>query len=90
MSTRARQAGPPGWCILSQFERPTLAAPSLRTVFADFGALYAANGLIGFLFAATGPVAIILSVAGRAGLAPAELASWMFGVFLGVDGVDAP
>jgi benzoate membrane transport protein len=37
--------------------------------------------LIGFIFAATGPVAIILSVGTRGGLSPEELASWVFGVF---------
>jgi benzoate membrane transport protein len=48
---------------------------------ADFGPTYAANGFIGFVFAASGPTAIILSVGTRGGLSPAELASWMFGVF---------
>lgn len=55
--------------------------PSLRQVFADFGLTYVANGLVGFIFAATGPVAIILSVGMRGGLSQAELASWVFGVF---------
>ena len=67
--------------MVPRLERPGVAAPSLRTVLRDFGTVYAANGFIGFLFAATGPVAIILSVAGRAGLSAAELASWIFGVF---------
>ena len=67
--------------VASVLERPDGAAPPLRTVLADFGAVYAANGFIGFLFAATGPVAIIISVAARAGLSAAELASWVFGVF---------
>ena len=48
---------------------------------ADFGPRYAANGFIGWLFAATAPVAIILSVGTRGGLSEAELASWIFGVF---------
>lgn len=81
MDIQLKPGGVRGWRILSQLEWPTVAAPSLRTVFADFGMVYAASGFIGFLFAATGPVAIILSVAGRAGLTPAELASWIFGVF---------
>ena len=62
-------------------ERPTRQPPGLRQVFADSGLSYLANGLIGFIFAATGPVAIILSVGTRGGLSQAELASWVFGVF---------
>jgi benzoate membrane transport protein len=50
-------------------------------MFADFGPTYAANGFIGFVFAATAPVAIILSVGSRGGLTESELASWIFGVF---------
>lgn len=52
-----------------------------RQALSDFGPTYAANGFIGCLFAATGPVAIILSVATRAGLTEAQIASWLFGVF---------
>src|SRR6201989_2419216 len=48
-------------------------------MLSDFGLLYAANGLIGFLFAATAPGAIILAVG--AGLSKAEIASWIFAVF---------
>ena len=53
----------------------------MRRLWADFGPVYAANGLTGFVFAATGPVAIILAVGTGGGLSAAELASWMFGVF---------
>src|SRR5215217_3808049 len=67
--------------MISALERPTSPTPSLRQVLADFGPIYAANGFIGFVFAATGPVAIILSVGTSGGLSPAELASWIFGVF---------
>ncbi len=56
-------------------------ATTLRRALADFGPTYAANGLIGFVFAATGPVAVILSVASRGGLSQAEIASWVFGSF---------
>ena len=55
--------------------------PTLREVWADFGPLYATNGVIGMLFAATGPVAIILSVGTAGHLTAAELASWIFGIF---------
>lgn len=47
----------------------------------DLGTVYAVNGLIGFLFAATGPVAVILSVGLRGGLSESDLASWIFGAF---------
>jgi benzoate membrane transport protein len=52
-----------------------------RKFQADIGPLYAANGLIGFIFAATGPVAVILSVGIAGGLSEAQLASWIFGAF---------
>lgn len=60
-------------------EKPVLPLP--RHALADFGPLYAANAVVGFLFAASGPVAIILSVGGRAGLSESDLASWIFGAF---------
>ncbi len=62
-------------------ELPAGPVPSRHRVLADFGPLYAANGFIGFVFAASGPLAIILSVGTGGGLSPAELASWVFGVF---------
>jgi benzoate membrane transport protein len=63
------------------FERPAQRPPSLRQFLADFGGVYAANGLIGFIFAASGPVAIILSVGIAGGLSQSDLASWLFGSF---------
>jgi len=62
-------------------ERPPGPPPSAARVLADFGPIYAVNGLIGFIFAATGPVAIVLSTGSRGGLGQAELASWLFGSF---------
>ena len=50
-------------------------------MWADFGGGYVANGFIGWVFSATAPVAIILSVGTQGGLSEAELASWIFGVF---------
>jgi len=63
------------------FERPARPLLSLRRIARDFGTVYAANGLIGLIFAATGPVAVILAVGVQGGLSQAELASWVFGVF---------
>jgi len=53
----------------------------MRRLLADFGTVYAANGLVGFIFAATGPVAIILAVGAQGGLSEADLSSWIFGAF---------
>ena len=47
----------------------------------DFGGIYAVNGLIAFIFAASGPVAIILAVGAQGGLQEADLSSWIFGAF---------
>ena len=48
----------------------------------DVGLVYAANAVIGLIFAATGPVAVILAVGAQGRLSQTELASWIFGVFL--------
>src|SRR4030095_8673199 len=55
--------------------------PGLRQMVADSGGLYVANAVIGFIFAATGPVAIILAVGAQGGLAESDLSSWIFGAF---------
>ena len=62
------------------------ASASSRRVLSDFGPTYVTNGFIGWLFAATGPVAITLSVATGAGLREDEIASWLFGIFF-INGV---
>lgn len=67
--------------LLSHLERPAQPPPAPRQVLADLGLRYMANGFIGWMFSATAPVAIILSVGSRGGLSEAELASWLFGVF---------
>jgi benzoate membrane transport protein len=53
----------------------------LRRALADFGGVYFVNAIVAFIFAASGPVAIILSVGTRGGLAPSDLSSWIFGAF---------
>ena len=62
-------------------ETPHARPPSLRELLADFGGTYAVNGLVAFIFAASGPVAIILAVGTRGGLSESDLASWIFGAF---------
>jgi benzoate membrane transport protein len=61
-------------------ERPAARPPGFRRLLADVGLIYVVNGFIGLIFAATGPVAVVLAV-GRQGLTPRELASWIFGIF---------
>jgi len=53
----------------------------LRRLAADFGGVYALNGLIAFVFATTGPVAVILAVGAQGRLSESDLASWIFGAF---------
>ncbi len=62
-------------------ERPVRPLPGPRRLLRDAGGVYAANGLIGVVFAATGPVAVILAVGAQGGLSEEELASWIFGAF---------
>ena len=67
--------------MIGPLESPAPQRPGLRQLWRDFGLEYAANGFIGWLFAITAPVAIILSVGSRGGLSEAEIASWVFAVF---------
>lgn len=67
--------------MFTPIERPTERPPVPGTVLSDFGPLYASSGFIGWLFAVTAPVAIILAVGSGGGLSEAEIASWIFGVF---------
>jgi benzoate membrane transport protein len=53
----------------------------MRRIAADFGGVYAANALVAFIFAASGPVAIILAVGAQGGLSASDLSSWIFGAF---------
>jgi benzoate membrane transport protein len=62
-------------------EKPPARPPGLRMVLADFGGVYAVNALVAFVFAASGPIALILAVGTRGGLGESDLASWIFGAF---------
>ncbi len=62
-------------------ERPARPLPNLRRLARDIGTVYAGNGLVGLIFAATGPVAVILAVGAQGGLSQEQLSSWIFGVF---------
>ena len=50
-----------------------------RGFWRDLGIAHIGNGLAGFFFAASGPLAIILATGRKGGLTEAELASWVFG-----------
>ena len=63
-------------------EKPALPFSGARRFAADFGVHYAATALVAFLFACTGPVAIILSVGARSGLSESDIASWIFASFV--------
>lgn len=64
-----------------RLEKPLLPLPGPRQIVADFGPAYAANAIVAFLFAASGPVAIILAVGARGGLSESDIASWIFAAF---------
>ncbi|MEO7939448.1 MAG: hypothetical protein ABIR55_12560, partial [Burkholderiaceae bacterium] len=75
MPVTARIRAPAADGLLRHLERPALPRPGWRDLLSDFGPGYAAHGFIGWVFAATAPVAILLSVGTRGGLSEAELAS---------------
>jgi benzoate membrane transport protein len=62
-------------------ERPAAPPPSPGAALADFGGVYGVNAFVAFIFAASGPVAIILAVGTRGGLSASDLSSWIFGSF---------
>ena len=57
-------------------ERPIWPVAGAGRLARDIGPAYAANGLIGLIFAATGPVAVILAVGAQGGL---RRSSWRRG-----------
>ena len=62
-------------------EQPARPATGLSQALSDLGGEYAINAVVAFIFAASGPVAIILSVGTRGGLSESDLSSWIFGSF---------
>ena len=59
-------------------DSPAAAAPG-PSFWRDLSLAHIANAVVGFLFAASGPLAIILATGTRGGLSEAEIASWVFG-----------
>ena len=64
----------------SLLERPGVAPAGLRSLLRDLGVPYVSNGLIGFIFSASGPIAVTLAVGTAGGLTEGQLASWVFGI----------
>jgi benzoate membrane transport protein len=60
--------------VLERFARPW---PSAGEIAGGLRGHHVANALVSFLFACTGPVALILTVGIAGGLKPAEIASWI-------------
>jgi benzoate membrane transport protein len=59
-------------------DSPAVSAPG-PSFWRDLSLTHIANAVVGFLFAASGPLAIILATGTRGGLSEAEIASWVFG-----------
>ncbi|MCP4328239.1 MAG: benzoate transporter [Alphaproteobacteria bacterium] len=55
--------------------------PRPGEIWRDFGTTYAASAFVAFVFAASGPVAVVLSVGAQGGLSESDMASWLFGCF---------
>jgi len=53
-----------------------------RDVRTGLNAATLSNGVVGFLFAATGPVALVFAAAAKGGLGEADISAWLFGGFL--------
>lgn len=68
-------------------EPSTATRPGIRTILSDMTATSVGNAFVALLFAASGPVAVILAAAAAAnggeGLSGDLVSSWIFGVFLG-------
>lgn len=62
-------------------ERPELRLPGPSTILKHSGVENCVTAAVAFLFAVTGPVAILLTVGTNGGLTEAELSSWIFGAF---------
>ena len=57
----------------------TSAAAPGPSFWRDVSVAHVANAVVGFLFAASGPLAIILATGSQGGLSEVEIASWVFG-----------
>lgn len=62
-------------------ERPDTLKFDLAHLLSGFTGIYAVNAFIAFIFAASAPIAIILTAGQKGGLSEADIASWIFGCF---------
>ena len=62
-------------------ERPAAFKFDLRHLLSGFRGIYLVNAVVGFIFAASAPVAIILTASEKGGLAQSDVESWLFGCF---------
>ncbi|MER7113966.1 benzoate/H(+) symporter BenE family transporter [Saccharomonospora azurea] len=81
MTTTATEGRHEDVASAPRFERPLRPLPGLRRVARDANGTTITNGVIGLVFSATGPIAVILTVGVQGGLSAEQLASWIFGVF---------
>ena len=63
-------------------ERPTTKKFGAAHLLGSMGGIYAVNALVAFIFAASAPVAIILTAGEAGGLSESDIASWLFGRFV--------
>jgi benzoate membrane transport protein len=64
---------------MAAIEAPSERSAGPLSFVRDLTATHAANAVIGFAFAVSGPMAIILAAAAKGRLDEAEIASWIFG-----------
>lgn len=69
-----------------QVERPNFPLPRVTKILSHAWSDNLANGIGAFLFAVTGPGALILAVAAGSGLSQAETASWLLAAY-GLSGI---
>ena len=62
-------------------ERPEVLKFDLPHLLSGFSSVYLVNAIVAFIFAASAPVAIILTAGQQGGLTEADIASWLFACF---------
>ena len=67
-------------------DQPGGTEATRRSALGDVLSHHLVNAIVAFIFATTGPVAILLAVGAKTGLSNAELSSWLFGAFF-INGV---
>ncbi|WP_257203242.1 benzoate/H(+) symporter BenE family transporter [Corynebacterium cystitidis] len=69
--------------VFGALERPHLQRPTLHEFLRDAGPTEIGNGLVAFIFSASGPVAVILAATAAGNLTAEQTSSWILGAFLG-------